>query len=162
MEKLIEPVKHAGKPVWISEGGLCEIGPAMGKSSREYMALNKEMIHLHNQIWSSFMLGYCGSGSEWVRTLVNEFEQHYHHKAFAEYVKGEPLPSLGLETIKPKVSDERLRALGLKGKGTVFAWIQNRQNTWHKQTMEKLPLDEIKNATLQLEGIENGAWNIEW
>jgi hypothetical protein len=162
MDKLMQPFRSKRIAVWISEGGLCEIGPSMGKSSREYTALGKEMIHLHNQIWSGFMLGFCGSGSEWMRTLVNQLEQHAHHKALAEYIRSEPLASLGLEPIRPKASDERLRVLGLLGKGKLFLWIQNTQNTWHKRIVEKQPLDQIQDAKVHLEGLEDGAWTLEW
>ncbi|MEW6359656.1 MAG: DUF5060 domain-containing protein [Planctomycetota bacterium] len=109
VESQIAPFREMRMAVFSSEGGLCEIGPALGKSSDQYLGPNGEMIHLHNQIWASFMLGFCGAGTEWVSTQVAKFGQHYHHKAFAAYIAGEPLPDLGLEPIKPQVSNERLR-----------------------------------------------------
>ncbi|MBM4086471.1 MAG: DUF5060 domain-containing protein, partial [Planctomycetes bacterium] len=162
VEEQIKPLRAARVAMWSSEGGLCEIGPALGQSTDTFAGLSKDMIHLHNQIWASFMLGYCGAGSEWLSTYVTKFEQHYHHKSFAAYIAGEPLHELGLEPIKPAVTDERLRALALRGDKKVFVWVQNRQHTWHKQLVEKVGLDEVQGATLRLDGLANGHWAVEW
>jgi hypothetical protein len=162
VEAQIEPLRETRLAVWSSEGGLCEIGPALGRSSDQFLGPNGEMIHLHNEIWSSFMLGFCGAGSEWLSTQVAKFGQHYHHKAFAAYIAGEPLHELGLEPVKPRVSNERLRTFALKGDRKAFIWVQNRQNTWYKQIVEARGLQEVRGATLHLDKLSDGKWTVEW
>ncbi|MCC7495583.1 MAG: DUF5060 domain-containing protein [Fimbriimonadaceae bacterium] len=158
----IEPLLGVGKPVFSSEGGLCEIGPGLGQSAEAFAARSPNMVHLHNQLWASFHQGFAGGGTEWLSYLVTKFEQHHHLRALARYLAGEPLTTLGLQPLTPAVSPAQLRCWAMRGPTQAFLWVQDRRATWYRQVMQQEPLQAVEGGRVSVDGLTNGRWEAEF
>jgi len=54
----------------------------------------------------------------------------------------------------------RLRALGLAGRGTVLAWVQNPESLWY--FWDRPPGEPVTGAELTVRGAREGEWRVEW
>jgi hypothetical protein len=109
-------------------------------------------VHLHNGLWSALMSGMASTGLSWhwSHHLANDPSWWRHYFALANYFEDIYLP--GLMVMKPLHVDfslpggsddrpeafastnENLRVMGLRSGDRVYAWVQNRTNTWWNTT----------------------------
>jgi len=137
-----------GKPGIIGEWGLLNQG--WGPSS--YLEDDDPGIHLHNGLWSALMSGMAATGLSWHWDYhrLDDPAWWQHYRGLANYFHGVEIPNLtvmkpmNVSFDLPYGSDDRpdafsttnsnLRALGLRSGDWVYAWIQNKNNTWWNYT----------------------------
>jgi hypothetical protein len=136
------------KPGIIGEWGL--LNPGWGPSP--YLDGDDSGVHLHNGLWSALMSGMAATGLSWhwQHHNLNDPAWWQHYRSLAGYFQGIEVPNLGVmkplnvNFDLPYGADDRpdafaatnssLRLLGLRSGDWIYAWIQNRNNTWWNAT----------------------------
>ena len=55
----------------------------------------------------------------------------------------------------------KLRAFGLQNDREALLWIQNMQHTWYR-LFEKMPLEPIPPTFIEINGLQDGRYKVEW
>jgi len=55
----------------------------------------------------------------------------------------------------------RLRVFGLQNDTAAMLWLQNIQHTWYRM-FEKMPLEPVPPAYIEIKGLQDGNYEIEW
>ena len=151
-------IRHYGKPALFAEYGL--VNPTWGHSPRADE--DTDGVHLHNGLWSSAMAGAAGTAMLWWwGNYVDPNDLYYHFAAVRKFTDGVPWDTAGFEPVVPKTSTPQLRAMALRGKGTALLWLHNRQHTWWN-VVEKKPIAAAPAATVTLDGLPDGTYQVEW
>jgi hypothetical protein len=123
-------------------------------------------VHLHNGLWSALMSGMAATGLSWHWDYhrLNNPEWWQHYRGLANYFQGvgisrlTVMKPLNVSFDLPNGSDDRpnafsstnnnLRALGLRSGDRVYAWIQNKNNTWWNFTHAIAPGSQSGTITI--------------
>jgi hypothetical protein len=88
---------------------------------------------------------------------------HYrHYKPVAAFVADIPFTTARLQPIAAEPSDKSLRVVGLQGRSCAYFWVFNPQATWWNMAMEKATPSEVKGASVTIQGLEPGAYRVQW
>ncbi len=151
-----------GKPGIIGEWGLLDQnwGPS------PYLDDDDPGIHLHNGLWSALMSGMAATGLSWHWNYHHQSDPEWwqHYRGPANYFQGIGIQNLtvmkplNVSFDFPNGSDNRpnafsstnnnLRALGLRSGDWVYAWIQNKNNTWWNFTHDIAPGSQSGTLTI--------------
>jgi hypothetical protein len=144
------------KPVLIGEFGLAD--PKWGLS--DDMKRDSEGVHFHNCLWASAFAGSSGTAMFWWWDQLDRQNAYHHYRPLAAFLSG--VSFTGLESINASISDERLRALGYQGSDRAYMWLADRSAIWWNRIVDNRPPDEIKDANVEIEGLDPGVYNVAW
>ena len=146
------------KPALLSEYGLCDDKWQLNPHIRD----DAEYVHLHDGLWASALSGLSGSCLSWYWEELHKRNMYHHYKPLADFVADVPFTTAGLRTASVEASDKQLRVFCLQGKTCAYLWISNPQATWWKIGVDKSTPAQISGASLTLDGLEPGAYQIQW
>jgi len=145
------------KPVLFSEFGLAD--DQWGRSP-EYDA-DKDYVHLHNALWTSALSGMSSTVMSWWWDDVHKKNQYHHYKPVSAFVKQVPYTTAKLRAAAA-TADKGLRLVGLQGEACAYIWVSDPQATWWKVAHEGVKPAEIPGATLTIQGLAAGEYQVEW
>jgi len=149
--------EHApDKPVLIGEFGLAT--PKWGLS--EYMKQDEQAVHFHNSLWASAFAGASGTAMLWWWDQLDRQDAYGHYRPLATFLADICLQ--GLHQIRARASEKRLRLLGYQGDDRAYVWLFDTQATWWNLVTEKQQPAEIKEATIEIEGLRPGSYYVQW
>ena len=149
--------EHApNKPALIGEFGLAT--PKWGLS--EYMKQDSGGVHFHNCLWASAFAGASGTAMFWWWDQLDRQDAYYHYQPLSTFLADVRFAGLG--RLRAKVSPEEIRLLGYQGNDRAYMWLFNPQATWWNLVVEKRQPVEIKDATIEIQGILPGNYRLEW
>jgi len=149
--------EHApSKPVLIGEFGLAT--PKWGLS--EYMKQDTEAIHFHNSLWASAFAGTSGTALFWWWDQLDRQDAYRQYQPLAAFLADVSFTGLG--ELKANASGEQLRLLGYQGNDRAYLWLFDPQATWWNIVIEKQKPAEIKDTTIEIQGLQPGTYIVEW
>lgn len=146
------------KPAILGEIGLAD--DRWGKS--EYMEQDKEGIHIHNILWASAFSGLSGAAMFWWWDTLDKLNTYHHYKPLSYFISDIPFNTAKLEAKTLVTSSTNIVAMSLASKNRVYCWLHNNKATWWKLVVDKAVPDEIKEAAVSVDGIENGNYKVQW
>jgi hypothetical protein len=156
--------QHApSKPALIGEFGLAT--PKWGLS--ENMKADSEGVHFHNSLWASAFAGASGTTMFWWWDQLDRQNAYHHYKPLASFMNEVCFAGLGeLKATAPALGiltdNKQLRLLGYQGSDRSYLWIFNPQATWWNLVVDKAKPTEIKNAAVEIHGLQPGDYSVEW
>jgi hypothetical protein len=144
------------KPVLIGEFGLAT--PKWGLS--DHMKQDTEAVHFHNSLWASAFAGSSGTAMFWWWDQLDRQDAYRHYKPLADFIAD--ISFIDLHDLKAEVSDKQLHVLGYQGSDRAYLWLFNQKAAWSNIIIEKNQPAEIKNATISINSLQPGSYNIEW
>ena len=149
--------EHApDKPVLIGEFGLAN--PKWGLS--DDMKRDDEGVHFHNCLWASAFAGSSGTAMFWWWDQLDRQNAYHHYQPLASFLSD--VSFAGLKPINATASDKRLRALGYQGNDCAYMWLADRNAIWWNRIVGNQRPAEINDAKFEIEGLESGAYNVQW
>jgi hypothetical protein len=149
--------EHApSKPVLIGEFGLAT--PKWGLS--EDMKQDTEGIHFHNSLWASAFAGTSGTALFWWWDQLDRQDVYRHYRPLSVFLADVSFAEL--RHLTASSSDKQVRLLGCQGDNCAFVWLFNPQATWWNLVIEKQKSSEIKDATIEIQGLQPGSYFVEW
>ena len=145
------------RPALLAEFGLAD--DKWGLSP--YMAQDKEGVHFHNSLWASAFSGLSGAAMFWWWETLDWLDLYHHYRPLAEFVADIPFASGRLQPVVLD-TEKKGRALAWRGRDCWHGWISNPQATWWNQVVEKQQPAKVQGDTLVLEGLNPGAYRLEW
>ena len=149
--------EHApSKPVLIGEFGLAT--PKWGLS--EYMKQDSGGVHFHNCLWASAFAGSSGTALFWWWDQLDKQDTYDHYRPLAEFLRN--ISFSGLRKADVVTSEKQIQILGYQTERCAYLWLFNRQATWWNLVVEKQKSSEIKEAAIDIKGLELADYLIEW
>jgi len=149
--------KHApNKPALIGEFGLADTRWGLS----DYMKKDSEGVHFHTSLWASAFAGVSGTAMFWWWELLDQQDAYRHYKPLSAYLAG--VCFTGLRPIDAAISNEQLRVLGYQGDDCAYLWISDGRATWWSQIAEHKRPEQVANATIEIKGLRNGTYRVEW
>ena len=149
--------EHApSKPVLIGEFGLAT--PKWGLS--EHMEQDNEGVHFHNSLWASSFAGTSGTALFWWWDQLDRQDAYGHYRPLAAFLAD--VSFAGLRQITATASEKQLRLLGCQGNDRAYVWLFNPQATWWNMVIEKQQPTEIKETTIEIQGLKPNSYRVEW
>jgi hypothetical protein len=138
----------SSKPGIIGEWGLLN----QGWGPSPYLEEDSSGVHLHNGLWSALMSGMAATGLSWHWDYHHQHDPAWwqHYRPLARFFQGIEVPNLAV--MKPlnvsfdlpggadnrpnafSSTNSSLRILGLRSGDWIYAWMQNKNNTWWNAT----------------------------
>ena len=148
--------EHApNKPVLIGEFGLAT--PKWGLS--EYMKQDSSDVHFHNCLWASAFAGASGTAMFWWWDQLDRQDAYHHYQPLSAFLAD--VSFVGLQQLQAKVSGE-IRSLGYQGKDRAYLWLFNPQAAWWNLVVENREPADIKNSTVEIQGLRPGNYKVQW
>ena len=144
------------KPVLIGEFGLAT--PKWGLS--EQMKQDNEGVHFHNSLWASAFAGTSGTAMFWWWDQLDRQDAYGHYLPLATFLTD--ISFAGLRKVRATSSNEQLRLLGYQGDDCAYIWLFNQKATWWNLVVEKQEPKQIKDATIEILGLQPDTYRIEW
>jgi len=151
------------KPVLIGEFGLAT--PKWGLS--ENMKQDTEAVHFHNSLWASAFAGTSGTAMFWWWDQLDKQDAYGHYRPLAAFLADVSFE--GLRQINPMdslrratASNKQLRLLGYQGSDRAYVWLFNPQAAWWNLVSEKKQPMQIKETTIEIQGLRPGDYRVEW
>jgi len=144
------------KPVLIGEFGLAT--PKWGLS--EYMKQDTESVHFHNSLWASVFAGTSGTALFWWWDQLDRQDAYSHYRPLSAFLAD--VSFAGLRELRATTSGEQLRLMGYQGNDCAYVWLFNPQATWWNLVIEKQKPAEIKDAKIEVQGLQPGSYCVEW
>lgn len=177
--QLFSSVDIDPKPSLIGEFGLVN----SGWHPSDYLDEDMAGLYLHDGLWSSLMSGMASAnlGWHWQYYLGNDlngneawWQQYAPISRFAQTIDIQ-----GLQVLKPvnvsltpnpdnrvpslSSSNSKIRVMGLQNDTSVWAWIQNTDNTWWNYVDDNTPPPIAQSGMVAVTGmIPNTQYTIEW
>lgn len=149
--------EHApSKPVLIGEFGLAT--PNWGLS--EYMKQDSQGIHFHNCLWASAFAGSSGTAMFWWWDQLDRQDAYHHYQPLSAFLAD--VSFAGLQKLQAKIDPKEIRLLGYQGNDRAYIWLFNPRASWWNLVVEKQQTAEIRDATIEIEGLQPGKYRIEW
>jgi hypothetical protein len=148
----------AARPALLSEFGLADDKWGLSPQMKE----DKALLHFHDALWASALSGLSGTALFWWWDQLDKMDAYGHYKPVAAFVKDVPFAAAKLQPMAAKTNAEHLRVIGLSGKACAYLWLNDARFTWHKVVIENAAPAEVKDAAVTLEGLEPGAYKVEW
>jgi len=149
--------EHApNKPVLIGEFGLAN--PKWGLS--DDMKRDSEGVHFHNCLWASAFAGSSGTAMFWWWDQLDRQDAYHHYRPLSRFLAD--VSFAGLQPINATASDAQLRAIGYQSRDRAYLWVANKSATWWTLVVDKQQPAEIRGATIEIEGLDRGTYNVEW
>jgi hypothetical protein len=144
------------KPVLIGEFGLAT--PKWGLS--DHMKQDSKAVHFHNSLWASAFAGSSGTAMFWWWDQLDRQNAYGHYKPLADFLAD--VSFANLRELKAEASDKQLHVLGYQGNDRAYLWLFNQKAAWSNIVIEKNQPTEIKNATISIQDLEPGTYNVQW
>jgi len=149
--------QHApNKPALIGEFGLAT--PNWGLS--DYMKQDTQAVHFHNCLWASAFAGGSGTAMFWWWEQLDQQDAYGHYKSLSSYLQGASFA--GLRPATALSLHPGIQVLGHQGDTSAYLWLFNQEATWWNIVVEKRPPSEIRNATLEVRGLRDGCYRVQW
>ena len=145
------------KPILFAEFGMTDDRWGRPKD----FAFDRDFLHIHNALWASALSGFAGTVWPWFWDEIHKKDMYHHYAPIARYVADIPWTTAGLRPAEAACS-EGVRVIGLRGRDCAFLWLSDPQATWWRSEHEKKTPRRIQAARLQVKGLEDGAYTIEW
>jgi hypothetical protein len=117
---------------------------------------------LRQAIWSGAFSGAAGTGMSWWWQSIHQADRYSSWKSLASFLRG---TGIGLPTWKPvqlkALGEKSVKALGVGGPRAAVVWILDSRYSWPSGALEDQP-DPCSGVVLVLEGLEDGAYSVEW
>ena len=154
--KAADAVPGGGRPYLLAEFG-CQ-----DSDDFKYSELDTQGLHIHNALWASALSGAAGSPMAWWwDTYIEQKDLYFHFAALSAFCEGVRWTQAGW-TPAAVEADEPVRVTGLQNECEALLWIQNRNNTWYRRIVQKQPVALLPEATITVDGLEDGHYRIEW
>jgi len=147
-----------GKPAFLGEIGLAD---DQWRHS-PHMDADKDWVHFHNINWASAFSGLSGSGLFWWWETLDTRNAYPGYAPLAAFLAALPFTTANLQTRSSLTSPSHCRVFSLQGEDCAYLWVFNPQATWWKQVVDKTRPDEIREDSLVVEGLDKGAYKIQW
>jgi len=144
------------KPVLIGEFGLAT--PKWGLS--EHMKQDNEGVHFHNSLWGSAFAGTSGTAMFWWWDQLDRQDAYGHYRPLTTFLAD--ISFAGLHEIDANTSNKQLHILGYQGSDRAYVWLFNPQATWWNLVVEKHEPEQIKDATIEIRGLQPDNYSVEW
>lgn len=149
--------EHApNKPVLIGEFGLAT--PKWGLS--EYMKQDNQGVHFHNCLWASAFAGASGTAMFWWWDQLDRQDAYHHYQPLSTFLAD--VSFAGLQHLQAQARPEELRLLGYQGNDRAYVWLFNPEATWWNLVVEKRQPTQIKDAAIEVQGLQPGNYRVEW
>jgi len=143
------------KPILLAEGGAVE--PRHTGPFKLYKE-DKVGIILHDVIFAPFFAGAAGTGQIWHWDhYVAANNLWFQFGRFAQAVKDIDPPAENFEPTE--LPHPLLRIYALRGKHTLLTWCRDKQNTWRSELAEGKKPTIVRNAFIQLQGLNKQSDN---
>jgi hypothetical protein len=158
---------YPDKALLLAEAGAVE--PRHAGPWRHYKS-DTDGIVLHDVVFGGFFTGGCGCGQNWHwDSYIDQNQLWPIFARFGDAVCG--LDPAGMKANTCITTDEstRLRAYGLRGAGTVAAWVRDGRNDWRSEFEQGKPPNLVSEAVLSLPDLDGpvsvrcyNPWTDEW
>ena len=149
--------EHApDKPALIGEFGLAN--PKWGLS--DDMKRDNSGVHFHNCLWASAFAGSSGTAMLWWWDQLDRQDAYHHYRPLSAFLAD--VSFAGLRPVDVTASDAQVRALGYQGGDRAYMWLSDKRAIWWNLVVEKQQPVEIKGATIEIEGLDPGVYNVVW
>ncbi|HEX8916587.1 MAG TPA: hypothetical protein VF796_29825 [Humisphaera sp.] len=142
-----------GKPFFFGEQGMDGKGQQLDTEGRAF----------HDCLWASSLSGAAGAGMWWHWQSVDRFDQYHHYNPVAKFLDGVDFPAHPWKRMRPTRPSQpvTLVAYGLAAPDRALVWIHD--TLGYQLAADKLePGPKRKDASLNLEGLAEGNYKIEW
>jgi hypothetical protein len=144
------------KPVLIGEFGLAT--PKWGLS--DDMKTDENAVLFHNSLWASTFAGNSGTAMFWWWDQLDRQNAYGHYKPLADFLTD--VSFSGMRKLNAAVSDKQLHLLGYQASDRAYFWLFNPQAAWSNIVIEKNQPKEIKDTTIEIQGLKPGTYTVEW
>ena len=148
----------SNKPALLSEFGLAD--DKWGLSP--YMKQDEELVHFHNALWASALSGLSGTALFWWWEQLDVMDAYHHYQPLSSFLTNIPFTTAGLHQVSARISEHRGRVIGLQGKDCAYIWVSDSQAVWSNQVIDNGEPDEIKGATLEIDNLAPGVYQVQW
>lgn len=142
------------KPALIGEFGLAT--PKWGLS--EYMKQDSEGVHFHNCLWASAFAGASGTAMFWWWDQLDRQDAYHHYQPLSTFLADVSFAEM--KQLRAKASGGR--PLGYQGNDCAYVWLFNPEATWWNLVVEKRQPADIKDAKMEVQGLQPGNYRVEW
>jgi hypothetical protein len=147
-----------GKPFFFGEQGMDGRGQHQDPDGRVF----------HDCLWASSLSGAAGAGLWWHWQSVDQFDQYAHYAPLARFLAGVDFPAHAWKRMRPTRPSQpvTLVAYGLAAPDRALIWIHDTQGyrfAGDPAADGKLePGPTRKDASVNLDGLAEGNYRIEW
>ncbi len=145
------------KPALLGEFGLAD--DRWGLSP--YMKQDRDGVHFHNALWASAFSGISGTAMFWWWETLDQLNHYPQYQPLAKFLADIPFTSAQLKSVVLPTAHQA-RALAWLGDEGAYLWVNNPQATWWNLVVEKRPVESIRNDSISLTGLKDGAYRIQW
>ncbi len=96
----------------------------------------------------------------WWWDQLDRQDAYSHYKPLADFLTD--VSFVGMQRLKATASDNQLRLLGCQGSVRAYFWLFNSQAAWSNVVIEKNLPEEIKDTTIEIQGLKPGTYTVEW
>ncbi len=146
------------RPALLSEFGLAD--EKWGLSP--YMKQDKDLLHFHDALWASALSGVSGTAMFWWWEQLDQMDAYRHYKPLAAFVADIPFTTTPLRDVAARVSDDRVRVMGLQGKDCAYFYLSDAEAMWYRMVVEKATPTEVKDVFVEIEGLSPGDYQAQW
>lgn len=151
--------QHAtDKPALIGEFGLATDQWGLSDSMKH----DAKLIHFHNALWASALSGVSGTAMFWWWEQLDQMDAYAHYRPLAAFVAGVPFAGTQLQPAEVRLSDERVRCVGLTGESCFYGWVLNEAATWARIEADPGPLGPIEGLVLAVPALARGTYHVQW
>jgi len=126
------------------------------------MKADTDLVHFHNALWASALSGLSGTAMFWWWEQLDQMDAYRQYRPLADFLASISFGAAELERATARVSDPRVRLVGLQGDGCLFAWLLSDAATWTSIEAGRGPTGDIEGATLTVRGLAPGDYRVEW
>ena len=116
---------------------------------------------LHQAIWSGAFTGAAGTAMTWWWEHIHTGNLYTHWSALSGFLKGTGIGRAGMRPAQFEKAEGAVLAYGLAAHDEALVWVLDRACDWPDGAMEADPAP-VTGAKVMLEGVDDGAWTIEW
>jgi hypothetical protein len=158
MIEWLDKLTGFGKPYLWAEFGIERQVPEY----RDFCDKDREGVHMHAGIWTPVMHGAAGCGHLWWwDSYVDPKNLYFHMRALANFTKDIPWTTAGFERARIHANQNKLNAVGRKGRELAILWVENKAHTWWN-VVHDAPIPAVEGETIEVEGYRPGRYTVEF
>lgn len=142
---------------------LGEFGLANDKwQPTEEMKQSRELADFHNALWASALSGSSGTGMFWWWERLDKLDAYRAYRPLSDFIADVPWNGGEIRPASIALSDERVRAIGLRTADHVWLWLFHRAASWSSIVVEKSAPPLLEKIELDIQELPSGSYHIQW
>lgn len=128
----------------------------------EEMMQSRELVDFHNALWASTLAGASGNAMYWWWDRLDPRNVYPSYRPLSRFIADVPWSSGEIAPASATCTNERVRVIGLQSRSRTWLWLYHREASWDKTVIEKRTPSEVQGVTVELKGLPEGAYRVEW